>query len=224
MVRAVREAAPLRLKYLGPHELKPSPNNARSHPVKQIRALAKSIERFGFLSPVLIDANNNLLCGHGRIEAAKLLGLKAVPVVCADTLSDAERRAFMLADNRLSEFATWDRDKVAIELKSIADLGFPEIEVTGFTLNDIDVRLDEDNERKGPDTGPDDALPDVDRISISQPGDLWVLGDHRLFCGNSLDASSYDRVLQGSTADCVVTDAPFNLSARSITGPRKTSP
>lgn len=218
MVRIVREAAPLRVEYLAPRNLMPSAHNARVHPAPQVRALAKSIKMFGFLSPVVVDANNNLLCGHGRIEAAKLLGLETVPVVRADALSEAERRAFMLADNRLSESATWDRDKVAFELQFLVDLDFPEIEVTGFTLNDIDVRLDEKKEKNGPTNGPDDLLPALDPIAVSRLGDLWVMGQHRLLCGTSLDTSSYDTLLHGSVADCVVTDAPFNLSARSITG------
>lgn len=218
MVRIVREAAPLRVEYLAPQNLMPSAHNARVHPAPQVRALAKSIKTFGFLSPVVVDANNNLLCGHGRIEAAKLLGLETVPVVRADALSEAERRAFMLADNRLSETATWDRDKVAFELQFLVDLDFPEIEVTGFTLNDIDVRLDENKEKKGPDNGPDDFLPALNPIAVSRLGDLWVLGQHRLLCGTSLVGPSYNKLMHGSVADCVVTDAPFNLSARSITG------
>ncbi len=218
MVRRSREAGPLRLEYIAPEDLLPSPNNARVHPPRQLRALAKSIKAFGFLSPVVTDAKYKLLCGHGRVEAAKMAGLEAIPVVRADALSEAQCRAFMLADNRLSELGAWNRDQVAVELQCIIDLGLPEIEVTGFTLNDIDFRLDEAKDKNGPDTGPEDLLPEVNPVAVTRPGDVWILGKHVLLCGNALDGKSYDELLRGQKVDCVVTDAPFNLDARSIAG------
>ena len=140
-------------------DLKPYPRNARTHSRKQIRKIAASIERFGFVNPVLIGDAGEIIAGHGRVEAAKQLGLTSVPTLALTHLSETERRAYILADNRLALDAGWDKELLAIELQGLSDLGF-EIELTGFELAEIDFLLDEAREAKVDRAdGPEDAVP-----------------------------------------------------------------
>jgi DNA modification methylase len=186
-------------------------NNARTHSKKQIRQIANSIKRFGFNNPVLVDDAGEIIAGHGRVEAAKLLGLAGVPTLRLSHLSPAEKRAYVLADNRLAEKAGWDREILAIELQALIDLNF-EVEVTGFETPDIDILLDQEAESKGTASGPEDDVPALPAgQAVSRPGDLWVLGPHRLFCGNALEDSAYDTVMAGERADMVFTDPPYNV-------------
>jgi hypothetical protein len=186
--------------------------NARTHSRKQIRQIADSIKRFGFLNPVLVDDANKIIAGHGRVEAAKLLGLAAVPALRVSHLTDAEKRAYVLADNRLAELAGWDREILAIELQGLVDIGF-EVEVTGFLIPQIDLVLDQAAEAKDQPPGPEDEIPDAPAASacVSRAGDLWTLGDHRLLCGNALDAASYETLMAGARAEMVFTDPPYNV-------------
>jgi hypothetical protein len=191
--------------------LTPYKNNARTHSKKQIRQIANSIKRFGFNNPVLVDDTGEIIAGHGRVEAAMLLGLAGVPILRLSHLSAAEKRAYILADNRLAEKAGWDKEILAIELQSLIDLDF-EVEVFGFETPDIDVLLDQEAESKGTASGPEDDVPALPAgQAVSRPGDLWVLGPHRLFCGNALEDSAYNTVMAGERADMVFTDPPYNV-------------
>jgi DNA modification methylase len=200
----------LYVRYRNVEALKPYGGNARTHSDKQISQIAASIGKFGFNNPVLVDADNRIVAGHGRVEAAKRLGLANVPTIRLDHLSDAERRAYVIADNRLAELAGWDREILRIELQGLADLdlGF-DLEITGFDTSELDFLLDD----QGPaEPDPADAIPPADPgPSITRPGDLWLMGDHRLLCGDARDASTIQRVMAGETARMVFTDPPYNV-------------
>jgi DNA modification methylase len=189
-------------------DLIPNANNARTHSPRQIAQIARSIERFGFNNPVLIDGNNQILAGHGRVAAARTLGLNSIPVLKIEHLTDAEKRAYVLADNKLAQKAGWDADILAIELQDLIDLDF-DIELTGFETGEIDVLLD------GEDTAGDDAdnvCPEYDQSpSITRLGDRWGLGDHVLVCGDARDNHAYQRLLGGERAVYVITDPPYNV-------------
>src|SRR5438105_5494402 len=173
-------------------ELKPNPANARIHSKKQIRQIANSIEAFGFNVPVLVDAELNVICGHGRLLACRELGWTEVPTVCLDHLTTAQAQAFMIADNRLTEISSWDARLLAEQLKELALIGLDfNIEVIGFEMGEIDLRiasLDDLPER-------DDLADMVPAVPAGPPlskiGDLWFLGRHRILCGNALDAADF---------------------------------
>jgi DNA modification methylase len=209
---AISQTADHRIELLPVGQLTPYRNNARIHSKKQIRLIADSIQRFGFVNPVLIDDADEIIAGHGRVEAAKLLGLAAVPALRISHLSEAEKRAYILADNRLAELAGWDRDILAIELQALVDVGF-EAEVTGFSIPQIDVVLEDAAEARGGRPGREDEVPDApaEGSCVSRAGDLWVLGDHRLLCGNALDAADYQTVMAGDRAEMAFTDPPYNV-------------
>ena len=192
--------------------LKRYAGNAPTHSRKQIKQIAASIERFGFTNPVLISDDAEIIAGHGRVEAAKLLGLKTVPTLALSHLSDAERRAYVLADNKLALNAGWDREILAIELQALVDLQF-DTELTGFSLAEIDLVLDEAGDGN-PDAGDtaEDAVPLVSGTPVSCAGDLWQLGRHRLLCGDTRRAADLDRLMDGSVADLVFTDPPYNVA------------
>lgn len=192
--------------------LKPYPRNARTHSRKQITQIAKSIERFGFTNPVLISDDREIIAGHGRVEAARQLGMKRVPTLALSHLSEAERRAYVLADNKLALNAGWDREILAIELQALVDLEF-DVEVTGFSLAEVDFALDEAREASpdGP-RSPEDLVPEIAGTPVSQMGDIWELGRHRLMCGDTRDPGTIDRLMAGTRADLVFTDPPYNVA------------
>jgi DNA modification methylase len=191
--------------------LKPYARNARRHSKRQVKQIADSITRFGFTNPVLISDDGEIIAGHGRVEAAKLLGLKTVPTLPLSHLTATEQRAYVLADNKLALNAGWDQDILAIELQGLIDLDF-DVELTGFSLAEVDLVLDaaHDSDPAGA-AGPEDAIPPMAESAISQTGDLWVLGRHRLLCGDARLAADYERVLEGLKADLVFTDPPYNV-------------
>jgi DNA modification methylase len=201
-----------RIEILPVNHLTPYKNNARTHSKKQIRQIAESIRRFGFTNPVLIDDTGQIIAGHGRVEAAKLIGLATVPTIRLSHLSETEKRAYVLTDNRLAEKAGWDREILAIELQGLVDLEF-DVEITGFSTADIDIVLDDAAEATGKPSGPEDDVPDLpaDGAAISRVGDVWALGTHRLLCGNALDAGSYDTLMAHDRAEMVFTDPPYNV-------------
>lgn len=192
--------------------LRPYPGNARTHSKKQVQQIAASISRFGFNNPVLVSDAGAIIAGHGRVEAAKLLGWRTVPTIALSHLSDAERRAYVLADNKLALNAGWDKEILAIELQALVDLEF-DVELTGFSLAEIDLVLDEAGEAD-PDgnDGADDQVPDVAGPAVSRHGDLWLLGRHRLLCGDTRSAAELDRLMDGARADLVFTDPPYNVA------------
>src|SRR5580704_13432796 len=194
--------------------LKPYPRNARRHSRAQIKQIAASIERFGFNNPVLIADDGEIVAGHGRVSAAKLLGIETVPAVRLSHLTEAERRAYVIADNKLALNAGWDREMLAIELQGLVDLDF-EIELTGFSLAEVDIVLDEARESApdGADASIEDTIPPYrhDGPAVTQPGDLWVLGRHRLICADARDAGSYAALLGDEAIDLMCTDPPYNV-------------
>jgi DNA modification methylase len=191
--------------------LKPYQHNARTHSKRQIEQIARSIERFGFLNPVLIDASGTIIAGHGRVEAAKLLGLAQIPTLRIEHLTDAEKRAYILADNKLAEKAGWDREILAIELQALVDMDF-EIELTGFEMAEVDFLLDEATEIKQSPLLPEDSIPELSaEPPVTKPGDLWLLGAHRLYCGDARDERAYETLMKGTKADFVFSDPPYNV-------------
>lgn len=171
----------LKIAYLAPEQLRGAAMNPRRHSQKQLQQIAKSIARFGFVNPVLISDDFEIVAGHGRVQAAKLLGLKKVPTVRLSNLSPAERRAYVIADNRLAQLAGWDRELLAIELQGLIDLQFDDLELTGFSLPEIDVILEAPGDNKPKQAEQKGAA--HSGPSVCKPRDLWVLGQHRLVCG-----------------------------------------
>jgi ParB-like chromosome segregation protein Spo0J len=182
-----------KLEYVPVNELIRYKGNSRTDSRQQIRKVAESIKRFGFCAPVLIDDHHQIIAGHGRVEAAKLLGPAAVPTLRLSHLSEAEKRAYAIADNRLAEQAGWDREMLAIELQDLVDLDF-EVELTGFDLGEVDLILNSNRDRFG--GGVDKRAERPSQPAVSQAGDQWVLGEHRLVCGDA-----------GAERDCAAIDA-----------------
>lgn len=202
--------ADLKVERRDPKELKPFDQNARTHSKKQIKQIAASIERFGWTNPVLVDAHGGVIAGHGRLEAAKLLGLETVPTICLENMSEAEIRAYVIADNRLAELAGWDDEILAIELQALVALDF-NVEVIGFETAEIDLLIDGLDAPSADDEA--DAIPEIDKSEppLTQPGDLWRLGRHRLLCGDAMQAESFERLMAGERAQMVFADPPFNV-------------
>lgn len=192
-------------------QLRAQARNARTHSTTQIKQLARSIERFGFTNPVLVNENGEILAGHGRVEAAKSLGWTSVPTLCLSHLTRAEQRAYVIADNKLALNAGWDRDILASELAGLLDMEF-DLELTGFSLAEIDLALDEAHDAD-PEAGDeaDDAIPEVEDRSVVRAGDVWILGRHRLLCGDAQQSESFSRLLDGETVDLLFTDPPYNV-------------
>lgn len=203
---------PLNIRYLDPTLLIPHPRNARNHSERQIEKICASIRSFGFNTPVIIGPGNQILAGHGRVTAAIKLGLEAVPTVQVDHLEEAQRRAFMLADNRLSELSSWNDVILAEELESLTLLDEPfEITDTGFELPKIDALI-EDLHKPEPAADPADDLIDPASVErVARPGDLWLMGRHRLFVGDARERESYVALLDGEQAVMVFSDPPFNV-------------
>lgn len=193
-------------------------DNARKHSQKQIEQLARSIRKFGFLAPVIVDDGNLLLCGHARVEAAQQAGSTTVPVIRVGHLSEAQKRAFMIADNRLAELASWDEALLKRELQFLSecDIDF-DFSAIGFETPEIDIALNESSSE----ISEEDRLPEApsDRAPISKPGSLWLLGgDHRLYCGDALQPSSYGALLEDERAQLVFADPPYNVRVNGHAG------
>jgi DNA modification methylase len=195
-----------------------NPRNPRNHSPQQIRQIARSIKTFGFNVPVLLDADGNVIAGHGRIKACQLLGWIEVPTICLEHLSEAEARAFMIADNRLTENSDWNEQLLAEQLHdlSLLDLDFS-LEVTGFAMGDIDLRIEGLNSPT-----PHDPADELSQLPsgppITRPGDSWVLGEHRVHCRNALEAAAYAELLQGEQAQMVFGDPPYNVRIGNVSG------
>ncbi|SLN12863.1 putative methyltransferase [Roseivivax jejudonensis] len=202
---------PEKIEHIAIGDLTPWAKNARTHSRKQVRQIAESIETFGFTNPVLIDRERRILAGHGRVKAAKELGLETVPCLRIEHMSETEKRAYVIADNKLALNAGWDEDLLAAELGAILEspeLDF-EIGITGFSIAEIDALL-EAPEPEEPGNPEDDAVPDQAQRRVSQ-GDVWQLGRHRLVCGDALDPDVAAHVMDGSRARMVFSDPPYNV-------------
>lgn len=187
-----------------------APRNARTHSRKQVQQIVDSIQAFGFTNPLLIDETSKLIAGHGRLEAAKQLGMSRLPAIRISHLSDPQKRALRLADNKIALNAGWDMEILASELADLSamELDF-DLETTGFDVPEIDLVIgsapDEDSESE---VAP---LPDPSLPPVSHVGDLWQLGQHRVLCGDALSAESYQQLLKGERADAGFTDPPYNV-------------
>jgi DNA modification methylase len=187
-------------------------NNPRTHSDRQIRQIADSIETFGFTNPVLIDATDTVIAGHGRVRAANHLGIRQVPTVRLEHLTPEQVRAYVIADNKLAECAGWDRDLLAIEFQELCeiDLDFA-LEVTGFETAELDLLIGGGAEQEAGDPADDSVDLDPAAPPVSRPGDLWQIGSHRLLCGDALESESYARLLDDRSADLVFVDPPYNV-------------
>lgn len=197
----------LHVCYLPCSDLKPHKNNPRTHSKKQIQQITESIKAFGFTNPILIDSNTGIIAGHGRVEAAKLMGLETVPTIRLDHLTEAQKRAYIIADNKLAENAGWDADLLKIEFGAIADLDFDlDLTVTGFEVTEIDLFL------AGSQPEPEEPpIPNTEEVVISQLADLWHLGEHRVLCADATDAEALQRLMGNKRARMVFTDPPYNV-------------
>lgn len=192
--------------------LQPYPGNARTHSKKQVQQIVRSIERFGFTNPVLVDASNGIIAGHGRVLAAQAMGLKDVPCLRLSHLTEADKRAYILADNKLAQNAGWDKELLAIELQRLVEVAY-DVELTGFSIGEADIVIGEAAQARS-DTRDveDNAIPDIDVKAVSQSGDIWLLGRHRLICGDAQDQAIFTRLLEGDAIDAVFTDPPYNVA------------
>ena len=190
--------------------------NPKTHEEKQIQQIARSIERFGFNNPILIDEKSEVIAGHGRLAAARLLKLDDVPVICLSHLSEVEKRAYRIADNRLSENGQWNTDLLKLEFSEIEKLALNledelDLDITGFDFKEIDVLLADDK----PSVKADQKLNSIPYVSeneiVSQYGDIWLLGKHKIICGNSLKEETYQHLFENIKANMVFTDPPFNV-------------
>jgi ParB-like chromosome segregation protein Spo0J len=181
---------PLSIAYVPIDRLKPDAANARQHGAKQIRQIARSIETFGFNVPVLIDAEGHVIAGHGRLLAARRLSWTEIPTICLEHLSEAQKRAFMIADNRLAEIAVWDDRLLAEQLKALASVELEfDLETIGFDMGEIDLRI-ESLAAKDTDAN-EQAIPEVAGPAVSRVGDLWLLNRHRVLCGDARDVAAH---------------------------------
>lgn len=196
--------------------IRPHPDNPRKHPREQIRALARSMKTFGFTAPVLVDRNDQIVAGHGRYEAAVLLGWETIPVIRLDDLSPEKARAYMLADNKLSDRSEWDVEKLGRHFQELREIELDfELEDTGFATAEIDLHI-QALEDDGADRADEFVM--EDKPTVSWPGDCWHLGEHRLYCGSALDSSSYATLFVGELAAAVFSDPPYNLQIASTVG------
>ena len=189
-------------------ELIPYSKNARTHSENQVAQIANSIIEFGFTNPVLIDGAKGIIAGHGRLMAAKKLNLPQVPVVILDHLSEAQKRAYIIADNKLAENAGWDEEILANELHDLKEENF-DLDLIGFEDQELEklfANLYEDGEQKE-----EENIPDTEENPISKSGDIWILGDHKLICGDSTKLETYKTLLENELADMTFTDPPYNV-------------
>jgi DNA modification methylase len=197
------------LQYLSIADLKNNPHNARVHSKYQIRQIANSIKAFGFTNPVLLDKDNTIVAGHGRVAAAKVLGISDVPTIRLENLSSDQLRAYVLTDNRLAEKAGWDESILAIELQHLLMIESDfDVTVTGFEIPEIDLLLS-GNDQQDPD---DDFELSEASPPVSQVGSLWQLRRHRILCANSIEQNSYSKLLGAKRADVVFIDPPYNVA------------
>src|SRR5574343_482849 len=190
-----------------PSELIPYVNNARTHSETQINQIAASIKEFGFNNPILTDGKNGIIAGHGRLQAALKLGLESVPTIELSHLTDIQKKAYILADNRLAELSGWDNELLNIELEELKLADF-DIELTGFD----DLQIEENPIING--LIDDDDIPETPIKPKTKLGDVWILGNHRLMCANSAEASSIEMLLRGIEPDLLFTDPPYELNTQ----------
>lgn len=195
-------------------KLVPYINNARTHSPEQIGKLRASLREFGFINPVIIDRDYGVIAGHGRILAAKEEGIKEVPCVFADHLTEAQKKAYIIADNRMAMDAGWDEELLRVEIEALQGMDFDPL-LTGFDEKELAALFDDGAEAKDDDFDVDEEL---EKPVFSKTGDVWTLGRHRLVCGDSIKAETYEILMQGKKANLVVTDPPYNVNYEGSAG------
>ncbi len=216
--RRRRAAETPRIETLPIAALRPNPKNPRKHSSRQLKRLAAIIKKIGFINPVIADETKMILAGHGRVTAARQLGLTEIPVIIFDYLTPAQKRAYLIADNRIAEQAGWDRELLAVELGELIELLPAEgldVTLTGFEVAEIDLLI-ADMATSPP--APEDVLPTMPSKVVSRRGDLWQLGKHRLLCGDARESGNFAKLMNGATAAAVFCDPPYNLRVRDIGG------
>lgn len=191
-------------------------NNSRTHDSAQVAQIAASITEFGFTNPLLIDSDNSIIAGHGRLMAAKLLNLDTVPTITLDGLNDTQKRAYIIADNKLALNAGWDNELLLQELDALSDAGY-DLDLTGFSADEIS---DLQPEQLTEGLTDEDAVPDVPEIPHSVLGDVWLLGNHRVMCGDSTSIDAVEKLMDGQKADMVFTDPPYNIDYQGVSDKR----
>ena len=204
------------MKIIDVDELIPYANNARTHSPSQINKIRSSLREFGFVNPLIIDRDNNVIAGHGRLEAAKLEGYKEVPCVFVEDMTDAQKKAYIIADNRMALDAGWDEDLLKVELESLQNMGF-DIGLTGFDESEIAdlFEVDDKSDVQDDDFDLSDAL---EKASFVERGDIWTVGKHRLMCGDATSAEDVAALMDGAKANLIVTDPPYNVAFESSDG------
>lgn len=192
-------------------DLIPYARNARTHSPEQVLQIAASIKEFGFTNPILIDVDNNIIAGHGRLMAAKKLGMDKVPCIVCDGWTKAQTKAYILADNKLALNAGWDESLLAIELQELQELDF-KLDIVGFNQDELDALLNGFNETAG--IADEDDVPDAPANPVTQSGDIWLLGKHRLMCGDSTSIDAVEKLMAGEKADMVFTDPPYRIETQ----------
>lgn len=198
----------LKIEYKKINELIPYALNSRTHSETQVAQIAASIKEFGFTNPVLIDEQGGIIAGHGRVMAARKLNMTEVPTIRIAGLSEAQRRAYVIADNKLALNAGWDDEMLRVEFDALKELDF-DLELTGFSLDEIDALMPEE---QPPGLTDEDVVPDVPADPVTRLGDVWLLGKHRLMCGDSTSIDAVEKLMDGQQADMVFTDPPYGMS------------
>ncbi len=201
--------ADLKIELRAVAALIPYIRNAKQHSDAQVAQIAASIVEFGWGAPILVDGQNNVIAGHGRLLAARKLGMTEVPVVPMAHLTDIQRRALILADNKIGENASWDDELLGLELAELKDGGF-DLNLTGFTAEEWDALIAGDGNSEG--LTDEDQVPEVTETPISRTGDIWVMGEHKVLCGDATKAEDYERLLGDELVDMTFTDPPYNVN------------
>jgi DNA modification methylase len=206
----------IEVKYMDAKAITPYARNSRTHSDEQIAQVAASIKEFGWTNPILIDEKHTIIAGHGRLMAAQRLGFDEVPTIMLPNLTDAQKRAYVIADNKLALNAGWDEEMLAVEIEELLDQGY-DLDLTGFGADEIDSLLAE-AEKVDEGLTDEDAVPEAPAEPISKLGDVWKLGKHRVLCGDSTSIDCIDALMLGSPADMVFTDPPYNADYKSRGG------
>lgn len=206
------KASALKIKRVETSELTPYAKNSRTHSDVQVAQIAASINEFGFTNPILIDEDHGVIAGHGRLLAAHQLEIKKVPCIILDGLSDIQKKAYVIADNKLALNAGWDEEMLSLELKDLQDMDF-DLGLTGFDDDELGDFLNMGDEKTG--LTDDDAVPEPPETPSTRLGDIWILGDHRLMCGDSTSVDAVDQLMDEQKADMVFTDPPYGIEYQS---------